>query len=194
MRARNSRAAASATGRVPARSPSATSAGRDVVETARRDADDPDAEALQALGDAGRRAGLPDDGDRRPERDDALVVEPEGVADLRQPRRGLGIIAERAHRHDLVRGAGGEQHLGQVRRDAHDALPCGRRLARGAGGERKRDQPRNRLQASTSRRNAAPRSRTAFSSRCQSKAGPGSVLRPGAMSLCPAIQPSASDG
>ena len=125
MRARKSRAAASATGRVPARSPSVEQAGRDVVEAARRDADDADAELLQPLGDAGRRTGLPDDGDGRRERDDALVVEPEGVADLRQRLCGLGIVAVSAHRHDLVGGAGGEQHLGQVRRDAHDALARG---------------------------------------------------------------------
>ena len=161
-----------------------------------RDADDADAEALQALGDAGRRAGLPDDGDGRRERDDALVVEAEGVADLRQRASrppGSRCNALTATTWSAAPAANSiSVRFGAtltMRSRAGGACGCA------AGGERAaRPSSAEPLQASTSRRNAAPRARTARSSRRQSKAGPGSVLRPGAMSLWPAIHPSASDG
>ena len=188
MRRRKSAAAARATGSVRASVPSVEQARCDLVELAGRDADHTDAEALEPLRNTRGRAGFPDDRDGRRECDDAFVVEAEGIADLRQRARRLRIIAVRADADDLVGRARGEQEFREIRRDAHDPLARRRRCSSG-GGEtaadehREREQERARLQASTSRRNAAPRSRRSRSSRRQSNAGPGSVLRPGAMSL-----------
>ncbi len=62
----------------------------------------------------------------RPQRHEALEIDRGHVSDARHLARRRRLIGVLDRRHDFAAGAGGEQHLGGARRQAHDAQ---RRLA-----------------------------------------------------------------
>ena len=124
-------------------------------------------------------------------RQQPLQIDPPGIADSRQlpcRRREVAVLDGADQR---LPGTRCIDEFREMRREAHDAQGRDRRLSCRGGEERRQEQRAGHtphVPASSDSKRSRARSNG------QSKATPGSVLRPGATSLCPTTRSAESAG
>ena len=164
---------------------------RYVGETVGRDLAVSELERIETLDHVVGRARRPGQDNVRLQGQQPFHVDAPGVADARQASRLRGVIAVLDDADEEVARARGVHEFGEMWREAHDPRPrrCGPR--RGAGEQHhdgEQGEPRPHAPASSVSKRSSARSSG------QSKASPGSVLRPGATSLWPTTASTDSPG
>ena len=101
-----------------------------MLQALRLERDDGQLQRADALDRRRGRARFPDQHDVGPQRQQALQIDAECVADARDGARRVGMIAVFDGRDDAIARAGGERELGEMRSETDDAL-------RGRGGVRR---------------------------------------------------------